>query len=204
MTIKDFGDLQPGDVIAGSDGQPTQVVSAYDVHVPQTMYRIEFEEGKVIEASGNHLWYVETSLARSLHRGRVKNASNLLKKVLVGKILEDALVIADMDEAAEMSLSDLTNVFGDSPEMVTVLSRVAASVGHVSEENTTHQDMFTEEVVSIHTLRQYDARRVMQQLLALAFRKYRKKWPIVVGEVMTTEDMANLSLVTSIPDVRPL
>lgn len=33
--LKNFGDLQPGDQLIGSDGQPVTVVRAYDEHIPE-------------------------------------------------------------------------------------------------------------------------------------------------------------------------
>ena len=56
-----FGSLKPGDKLLGSDGQPVTVTNVYDKHYPREMYEIEMEDGEVVQASGNHLWYCETT-----------------------------------------------------------------------------------------------------------------------------------------------
>lgn len=59
--LEQFGNLKPGDKLLGSDGQPVTVTNVYDKHYPVEMYEIEMEDGEVVQASGNHLWYCETT-----------------------------------------------------------------------------------------------------------------------------------------------
>lgn len=57
--VVNLGDIKPGDLVIGSDGKPKRVLEAYDQHIPEEMYELELENGLVVRASGNHLWYIE-------------------------------------------------------------------------------------------------------------------------------------------------
>ena len=88
MTFKRFGDLQSGDVILGQDGLPVEILQAYEPHVPESLWEIEFEDGAVVKASGNHLWYCETTLDWQLHSERKKVGKRELKKALTPQVVE--------------------------------------------------------------------------------------------------------------------
>lgn len=59
--FKPMGELQVGDVIFGSDGQPVTVTKAHDVMVGHDCYEVRFSDGSTIVADMEHLWTVEHS-----------------------------------------------------------------------------------------------------------------------------------------------
>lgn len=59
-TMKTFANIEVGDVIIGSNGDPVTVTEVYEEHYPKDMYLITMEDGSTVKASGNHLWYSET------------------------------------------------------------------------------------------------------------------------------------------------
>lgn len=69
-----IGELNVGDLVTGSNGKPTSVISVY----PQGMkplYRVSFSDGSSVEAGAEHLWAVEynagtTSGGRIVYRIR--------------------------------------------------------------------------------------------------------------------------------------
>ena len=81
MTLKKFGDLKPGDVIVGKNGEPTTVVEVYDEHIPERMFEIEMDNGTTIKASGNHMWYVETDFDYVYHRERRSKGKKALQNI---------------------------------------------------------------------------------------------------------------------------
>lgn len=88
--IIEFGDLKPGDKIIGSDGEPVIVTEVYDKHLPKKMFELEMEDGKVIKASGNHLWYCETELDKKNQDEYRKLAIQYFKnEVIPEKVAED-------------------------------------------------------------------------------------------------------------------
>lgn len=203
--LKRFGDLEEGDFIVGSDGTPVQVKAAYEEHVPEKMYRLEFEDGKTIDASGNHLWYVESSLDKSLHRKRMKTWGRLFGE-LSPEDEEDLLFIAEMEGPAETALSDMIEFMRaeDDTEKWRAVVRVAESIGPVMEETSSLEDLYSGERLSNTELRLYDGPRFAQQLLALSSKKHRSRWPVIVGRVLTTSDIANSALAIDLPDLTPL
>ncbi|MFA5027044.1 MAG: hypothetical protein WC713_04160 [Candidatus Methylomirabilota bacterium] len=60
-SYKLLSDIVDGDMILGSDGLPTRVVSAHKIHLPLKAYRIKFNSGEEIVAGGEHLWSVMTT-----------------------------------------------------------------------------------------------------------------------------------------------
>lgn len=205
MVLKNFGDLVPGDRVMGAHGHPVTVVRTYDEHLPETMYRLEFDNGKTIEASGNHLWYCESSLDRSLHRQRLKEGPRLLKTLPEG-VEEQLLELAESEEEVDVRLIDMVAMLHAEEDRVLtqVLVRVAESLGHIAEENTAYEDLYSGEEVGKTTLRTYDARLFAQQLLSLRDKKLRKRWPVVVGQVLTTEQLLLKPDHLDFPEVRQL
>jgi hypothetical protein len=53
-----IGELNAGDLVLGSDYQPTEVLGTYDLG-DDDVYRITFNDGTWVRASGDHLWTVE-------------------------------------------------------------------------------------------------------------------------------------------------
>ncbi len=60
-----MGDLRPGDALLDECGAPCAVVSVGDVLLGEDCYRVAFDDGSSIVASGDHEWVAEDHLARS-------------------------------------------------------------------------------------------------------------------------------------------
>lgn len=194
MSVKNFGDLEPGEFIVGSDGEPVMVTRVYDEHEPETMWEIELEDGRSIKASGNHLWYVETLHDYSLHAQRRKVGKKFFSE-LPKETLDLLLNLANSPDEVETSLIDVITLVQAvrDPLCVRAVERVAESIGHVAENSQVYEDMDTGEVVERTTVRTYDARRFAQQILSLSGdRKYKKKWPLISGKVITTLELLEL------------
>lgn len=202
--LKRFEELVEGDMVLGSHGQPVTVTKAYDVHVPESMWEIELENGTVLKASGNHLWYCETQLDWELLALRKRTAKKLLSRVSSKKLalLEDT---ATKTQPVETRLVDMVTLLqaAQEPKLLEVIVRVAEAIGHVSENTVTLEDLNGEGAVS-ETIRTYDARVFAQQLLKLTgLRRYRH-YELIVGSVMSTEDMVSMQETVHIPLVRML
>lgn len=202
--LKNFGDLQPGDQLIGSDGQPVTVTKVYDEHIPESMWEITLEDGSMVKASGNHLWYCETRLDWELHSLRKRTAKKFLKNVTpqaIG-ILEES---AAKDQPVETRLVDMVTLLqaASSQDFVNVVERVADSIGHVSENTMVFEDIAGEgeEEESIRT---YDARLFAQQLLKLTGKRKYKHYRLIVGAIMTTDAMMELGETVEIPVTNPL
>ncbi|MDQ4105133.1 MAG: replicative DNA helicase [Actinomycetota bacterium] len=59
-----MGDIAVGDRLLGADGRPTTVVAATDVLRGRACYQVEFSDGSVIVADGEHQWLTETRASR--------------------------------------------------------------------------------------------------------------------------------------------
>ena len=59
-----MGEVQPGDLVLGSDGRPTQVVAATEVMVDRPCYEVEFSDGTVIVADEQHQWLTRSRSER--------------------------------------------------------------------------------------------------------------------------------------------
>lgn len=202
--LKNFGDLQPGDQLIGSDGQPVTVVRAYDEHIPENMWEIELEDGSLIKASGNHLWYCETRLDWELHALRKRTAKKLLKNATPQAIalLEESAAKENPVETRLVDMVTLLQAAGNQ-EYVNTIERVADAIGHVSENTMVFEDLNGEggEEESIRT---YDARLFAQQLLKLTGKRKYKHYRLIVGSVMTTDAMMELGETVEIPVTKPL
>lgn len=56
--FKELKDIVDGDILVGQNGQPTTVVKAHEIQLPKKAYSIEFSNGEVIRAGGEHLWTI--------------------------------------------------------------------------------------------------------------------------------------------------
>ena len=57
-TFKELKDIIDGDILVGQNGQPTTVIKAHEIQLPKKAYSIEFSNGEVIRAGGEHLWTI--------------------------------------------------------------------------------------------------------------------------------------------------
>ena len=206
-----FGELKPGDFILDEDNNPVEVLSVTEKHIPDRMFKVGDGQGNTIKVSGTHMWYVVTDIDRAMHVERVKEAKKVLAPLLNKKhnsVVKNRLIsfaenvyredfpleipTVDMvallynDNNVDISNPDVNRVFH-------VVQRISDSVGVVSEQNTTLRDyVFVDEKEEFKE-KFYDARLLAQQILSLAAeRKWRKKYPIRVGKVVTTVEMLEL------------
>ncbi len=59
-----MGEVAVGDQLLGADGRPTTVVAATEVMGDRPCYEVEFSDGTVIVADGEHQWLTETRASR--------------------------------------------------------------------------------------------------------------------------------------------
>lgn len=62
-----MGQLQPGDLVIGSDGKPTKVDWVSDTTIPSVAYKIYFSTGETQLACSDHEWIVEWKHKKGLH-----------------------------------------------------------------------------------------------------------------------------------------
>lgn len=60
--------VHEGDVLFDEKGLPTRVLGVYDVPRPESVYDVEFSDGSVIRACGEHLWATWTQNQRDYFR----------------------------------------------------------------------------------------------------------------------------------------
>ncbi len=65
-----MGEVSVGDRLMGADGRPVTVLAATDVMHGRSCYEIEFSDGEVIVADGQHQWLTWTRAARHDAQGR--------------------------------------------------------------------------------------------------------------------------------------
>jgi len=202
MPLIKFGDLQDGDIIRGANGEPLVVKKGYDTHIPETMYEIESDDGKTIKASGNHLWYIETSNDYSLHRQRRISGRKIVKE-LNEEAVKLLVETAESDDEIETSVADMIELIGSrkDSEVVNMIVRIAESLGHIAENSSEMSDIHTGEVIKSDN-RTYDAKLFAQQILSMMGRKMQKRWPLIVGRVVTTEQLVNFYEDAELPVMR--
>lgn len=204
--LKTFGELEVGDMIPGPNG-PVQVIKVYDEHIPEEMFRLTFEDKKrklrIIDASSNHLWYIETKLDKELHRKRVKDGLRLFSD-LIDDIEPTAFEILEVEGRAEVALTDMIQFMdANTPEKIKAVVRVAESIGHIIEEKTMLEDFESGTIINSTDLRLYDGKRFVQQLLSLASKSWAKDYPLIVGRVVTTGQLSMLAMMNlDIPEIR--
>ena len=59
-----MGEVRVGDRLIGADGHPVAVVAATEVMQDRPCYEVEFSDGEVIVADGQHQWLTWTRAAR--------------------------------------------------------------------------------------------------------------------------------------------
>nr|WP_308203106.1 replicative DNA helicase [Frankia sp. AvcI1] len=69
-----MGRVAVGDMLIGADGRPTRVVAATDVMHGRPCYEVEFSDGSVIVADGQHQWITQTR-AEPRRDGPVRSGS---------------------------------------------------------------------------------------------------------------------------------
>lgn len=121
--LKKFGDLVPGDQIIGANGKPVTVTAAYEKHIPKVMYEIEMEDGEVVQASGNHMWYCETELDE-------KNKFHY--EELAGEYFRSHEIPNKLDEDELFPIQDIIKIFGDKMNVILFIEKACKSLGYSS------------------------------------------------------------------------
>ncbi|HZO71550.1 MAG TPA: helicase C-terminal domain-containing protein [Ktedonobacteraceae bacterium] len=98
---KRMGDLVVGDTVFDEKGQPTRVVTAFDVMYDRPCYEVEFSDGSILVADAEHEWVSYTAADRKWAGSPRKS----LQKVKNFVTLEQ---IALLNELIELSLQDDT------------------------------------------------------------------------------------------------
>lgn len=183
-----FGDLQQGDVLIGSASRTT-VVEGYDEHVPESMYVLETDSGIELEVSGNHLLYVVLANDRDLHRKRLADGKKLGRSISKESIatLQELAEVTDGKEGLIAEFADF--IEPKSSQLSAMLVRIAESIGPVSESHLYVDDLGGAEApLFATTIQSYDRQIFAQQILSvLNIGKARKRWPTIVGTVLTAE-----------------
>jgi len=120
-----IGDLKPGDKIIGSEDEPIEVTDVYEKHFPKKMYEIEMEDGEVVQASGNHLWYSESEQD-------IKYKEEYLRLAKV--YFENYAIPEKLREDEHYSLNEMIIIFDDKDKIDTKLfiEKACRSLGHSS------------------------------------------------------------------------
>lgn len=170
-----FSELRESDLVETHDGQWVPVVKLHEVHTPETMYKMSYENGQEFFVSGNHLHYAVTQLDRETYRSYCKEGRRLAKKA-PKKVLDELEAYATGGVREELSLAGFRSLLGMNSvaEALPVLYRLSSSVGPVAE------------LKSESTVPLYDAGRLSQQFLAL---NGDKRWRVLEGRVYTTEQL---------------
>jgi replicative DNA helicase len=78
-----MGAVAIGDQLLGADGRPTTVLAATDVLRGRPCYEVEFSDGTVILADGNHRWLTDTQASRrSAQQAATGNQSHRIARTV--------------------------------------------------------------------------------------------------------------------------
>src|SRR5699024_1360146 len=72
-----MGALRDGDEVLDDAGNPCRVLQAHPVSVDRDCYRVEFDDGEVVVASGEHLW--QTEMRRATKAGEARATKGVPK-----------------------------------------------------------------------------------------------------------------------------
>lgn len=212
IQFKRMGDLQEGDTLVGPDAVPTSIKQVYEKHIPERMYRITFSNGLVVEASGNHLWYVTTPLDHESYRARCRQSRQyLLRKfrpwtISLLETMAEESTGEVMDIVAHFNeLLTLLDIDHDDERGVHIVERVCRSVGPIEETHVTNVDIFDEDEPTSEVKKGYDGVMVARQLLSLyGLKPYKKKYPPLAGVVVDTNTLFQMRYETPLIPARTL
>lgn len=203
--IINFGDLEEGDIVMGPDG-PVMVTRIHEKHIPEKMFEIELDtdDGKEnsIKVSGSHLFYIVSSLDNEMHYSRIRKARKFLKKNL-DKGSKDLLkeMAEDSPVRTEVSISNICRIISSDlkdNELHGHMFRIAESLGPIIE------DTYSSEDFEDATVPKYDGQLFSRQILALAgIRPYSSK-DVIVGRVVTAQEIFDDYSDIELPEVKDL
>lgn len=177
-----FGELKRGDKLVGSDGKTTTVTKVYDKHIPKKMYLIEMEDGEVIKASGNHLWYCETDL---------DVAEKEMYRSLAKEYFENNRIPDKLEKDKEYPLEIMVNLFGESIKTIVFIENACKSLGYVS---MTPHALITDKMkkVNVTEIYNYSYNNLIDFLVKMKEAIINNKGYFYFGKVRTTEEIAKL------------
>ncbi|HVT77542.1 MAG TPA: DnaB-like helicase N-terminal domain-containing protein, partial [Acidimicrobiales bacterium] len=80
-----IGDIRPGDLVVGADGQPTPVLAIHPQGVIP-VYRVSLDDGTSTRACADHRWHVQSHVDRRAGRnGRVVTTKEILEGLNAGR-----------------------------------------------------------------------------------------------------------------------
>lgn len=178
--LEEFGNLKPGDRIVGSDGKPVTVTDVYEKHYPERMYEIKMEDGEVVQASGNHLWYCETD--RDL---KEKEEYERLAK----EFFENKSIPGKEEKDVYADLREIIHVFGDEVSTQLFIEKVSKSLGHsrVGPHVIIEDDLARKE-----DLKYYSYNNLIDFLHEMKIAVIENKGYFYYGEVRETDEIAKL------------
>lgn len=175
-----FGDLIPGDRIVGSDGQPVTVTNVYEKHFPDKMYEIEMEDGEVVQASGNHLWYCETKYDENFKEEYLR---------LAEKFFENKVVPEKLTNDSFSSLDEMTTLFGDEVDTQLLIESACRSLGY----SRVGPHLIIEDKYAIKEIvHYYSYNNLIEFLNKMREAVINNKGYFYFGEVRTTDEIAKL------------
>lgn len=180
--IVNFGNLKPGDRIVGSDGKPVTVTNVYEKHLPKKMFELEMEDGKVIKASGNHLWYCETELDKKNQDEYRKLAIQYFKnEVIPEKVAEDDSFPLDV----------MIQLFGENINVQLFIEMACKSMGYSNYISfiTLTDKLKTQIEEKVY---QYSYNDLIDFLHKMKLAILENQGYFYFGQVRTTEEIFNL------------
>ena len=184
--VTTFGELKPGDKIIGADGEPVEVTDVYDKHYPERMYEIEMEDGEIIRASGNHLWYCETEKD-------LEERDEYFE--LAKEVLSELEIPNKKDVDIPYPLEDIIKMFGESIKTQTFLIKACKSLGYsgytphyIIEDFRGTIDQYDYK----YEIKNYSYNNLIDFLLKLKEAVLHDKGYFYFGEVRTTDEIAEI------------
>lgn len=180
--IVDFGNLRPGDKLIGSDGQITEITNIYEKHKPKKMYEIEMEDGEVIKASGNHLWYCESEF---------DYAKEYLYREMAEEYFENNVIPDRIEVDQHYPIDVIVTFFGNSVPNALFIQRVCQSLGYSSTTPfMVVKGKFKD--AEEETIYNYSYNNLIEFLNKMKESVVNDKGYFYFGEVRTTEEIAKL------------
>ncbi|MEW2377227.1 replicative DNA helicase [Micromonospora sp. NPDC047812] len=169
-----MGDVKVGDELLSADGLPTKVTAAFEVRHDRPCYEVEFSDGSVIVADGEHLWKTTTWASRRAAPVRRRNhwspdAIERLHRAAAGATPSDDVTIAE-----------LAAVLG--PEFTHTAQRVAHDIADESPVVMRRRPR-------ARPARAYPARRLYRQLLDRVEQWSESLAAAELQDVVTTEQI---------------
>lgn len=180
-----IGELKPGDKILDHLGNPVEVSATYDKYIPDRMYEIEMEDGEVIQASGNHMWYCEIPTDIAFKEEYIRLAKEFFEnKKIPEKLEEDEL----------FSKNDIIHIFGDEVSTMLFIEKACKSLGYSSySPHLIYVDKLSQENMSEQEIiMNYSYNDLIDFLHKMKLAIYENKGYFFFGEVRVTDEIFEL------------